>query len=193
MPNPSLRSSIVLATALVCAGCSDRTAAPSGTSASAEASATPAEPAPAEDATAAGASKWPAEQLAAFRASYGDLQETPSGLLVRILQPGDGTTRARRGQQVLAHYTGKFLDGKVFDSSIPRGSPLQFAAGVKQVIPGWDEAILDMTKGEKRIIIVPPNLGYGSRGAGGGLIPPNAVLVFEMEFVDLAVARLPGT
>ena len=88
-----------------------------------------------------------------------------------------------KGKKIKAHYTGKLVNGRVFDSSVQRGQPFEFTVGIGQVIPGWDEALSDMSKGEKRVLIIPPNLGYGARGAGG-VIPPNATLVFEVEMVD---------
>ena len=151
----------------------------------------PAQTAPAP-AAPAGASKWSASDLAAMKEKYGELQESASGLLFKVIQPGDGTTRPNKGQRVSTHYTGTFPDGRVFDSSVSRGQPFQFIAGIKQVIPAWDETILEMTKGEKRLIVVPHFLGYGERGAGG-VIPPRATLVFEMELLGMETPRLPGT
>jgi FKBP-type peptidyl-prolyl cis-trans isomerase len=107
---------------------------------------------------------------------------TPSGLRYVVLQEGEGETPTR-GTTVTAHYTGTLLDGRKFDSSVDRGKPFQFPVGAGRVIKGWDEAFLSMKKGEKRIIILPPNLAYGERGAGG-VIPPNATLVFEVELLD---------
>jgi FKBP-type peptidyl-prolyl cis-trans isomerase len=107
---------------------------------------------------------------------------TPSGLRYVVLKQGKGTTPPR-GTMVTVHYTGTLLDGRKFDSSVDRGKPFRFAVGTGQVIKGWDEAFLDMKKGEKRILIVPPHLAYGERGVGK-FIPPNATLVFEVELLD---------
>ena len=106
---------------------------------------------------------------------------TDSGLKYVILKEGKGGS-PQMGMQVTVHYKGSLLDGTVFDSSYDRGQPAQFKVG--QLIQGWNEALLQMKKGEKRTLIIPPNLGYGERGAGGGVIPPNAYLIFEMELID---------
>ena len=81
------------------------------------------------------------------------------------------------------HYTGTFPDGRVFDSSVSRGEPLEFTVGVGQVIRGWDEGICQLQKGQKAKLICPPDYAYGSRGAGG-VIPPGATLHFEVEVID---------
>ncbi|MDR2391381.1 MAG: FKBP-type peptidyl-prolyl cis-trans isomerase [Planctomycetota bacterium] len=101
-----------------------------------------------------------------------------SGLKYVILKTGSGP-KPKPGQKVEAEYAGRFMDGRLFDTSVGRG-PFAFNVGRGRVIAGWDEALLDMAVGEKRAIIVPPELGYGSQGAGG-VIPPNATLYFEVE------------
>lgn len=122
------------------------------------------------------------EDAAEVERRWPDAVETPSGLRYVVDQPGAGE-KPHRGQRIKAHYTGTLLSGKKFDSSVDRGQPLQFKVGIGQVIRGWDEALLDMAPGEKRTLIIPSNLGYGSTGAGKD-IPPNATLVFEVELVE---------
>ena len=110
-------------------------------------------------------------------------EKTPSGLHYKTTKPGSND-RPKKGQTILAHYEGRLTDGRVFDSSYARKEPLEFSVGVGQVIAGWDEGLLAMSVGEKRTLVIPPNLGYGARGAGG-VIPPNAWLVFDVELVAL--------
>jgi peptidyl-prolyl cis-trans isomerase A (cyclophilin A) len=109
--------------------------------------------------------------------------KTESGLEYEEVVQGEGLAAAS-GKTVRVHYTGKFPDGKVFDSSIPRGDPLQFVLGAGRVIKGWDEGIALMKVGGKARLTIPPHLAYGERGAGG-VIPPNATLVFEVELVEV--------
>ncbi len=103
-----------------------------------------------------------------------------SGLMYKILKKGSGGSPVN-GAAVTVHYTGSLLDGTVFDSSVQRGAPATFKIG--QVIQGWNEALLTMKKGEKRLLVIPPELGYGARGYPGA-IPGNAFLVFEVELIS---------
>ncbi|TAK05811.1 MAG: FKBP-type peptidyl-prolyl cis-trans isomerase [Candidatus Manganitrophaceae bacterium] len=109
--------------------------------------------------------------------------KTASGLEYVDLVEGKGAS-PKKGQTVVVHYTGWLTDGKKFDSSVDRNEPFQFQIGVGQVIPGWDEGVSTMKVGGKRKLTIPPELGYGKRGAGG-VIPPNATLVFEVELLGL--------
>jgi FKBP-type peptidyl-prolyl cis-trans isomerase len=106
---------------------------------------------------------------------------TPSGLQYQDEVLGNGDT-AKAGQQVQVHYTGWLTDGTKFDSSKDRGTPFKFRLGAGEVIRGWDEGVAGMKIGGKRKLVIPAELGYGSRGAGG-LIPPGATLVFEVELL----------
>ncbi|EON12092.1 MULTISPECIES: FKBP-type peptidyl-prolyl cis-trans isomerase [Pandoraea] len=108
---------------------------------------------------------------------------TDSGLQYDDLQVGDGT-EATPGKTVTVHYTGWLTDGKKFDSSKDRNDPFAFVLGGGMVIRGWDEGVAGMKVGGKRKLVIPPELGYGARGAGG-VIPPNATLVFEVELLDV--------
>lgn len=110
------------------------------------------------------------------------MQEMASGLYIQTLEPGDGPL-VRRGQTVVAHYTGWLSDGTKFDSSRDRGEPLRIPIGMGRVIDGWDEGIVGMRVGEVRRLVIPPELAYGEAGAGGGVIPSNATLIFEVEIL----------
>ncbi len=112
-----------------------------------------------------------------------DTIKTPSGLVIEELVAGSGAVAAA-GQKVSVHYTGWLTDGKKFDSSKDRGEPFVFPLGRGQVIRGWDEGVAGMKVGGKRKLTIPPSLGYGARGAGG-VIPPNATLVFEVELLSI--------
>ncbi|MDA8558886.1 peptidylprolyl isomerase [Flavobacteriaceae bacterium] len=110
-----------------------------------------------------------------------DFEVTPSGLRYKILNKGNGDSPTK-GDKVKVHYKGMLIDETVFDSSYKRNQPIEFNVGIGQVIPGWDEGIMLLKKGEKAKFIIPSNLGYGEAGAGG-VIPPNATLVFEVELL----------
>lgn len=110
---------------------------------------------------------------------------TDSGLKYEDLVVGDGAAATGGGQTVSVHYTGWLENGTKFDSSLDRGTPFDFSLGKKMVIAGWDEGVVGMKVGGKRRLTIPPHLGYGERGAGG-VIPPNATLIFEVELLDIA-------
>lgn len=131
------------------------------------------------------------KRVAAERAAKADaldklsegFKETASGLRYQIIQLGSGK-KAESGKMVSVHYKGQLADGTVFDSSYKRNQPLDFQVGVGQVIAGWDEGIGLLKVGDKARFVIPSDLGYGSRGAGG-VIPPDAILVFDVELMDV--------
>jgi peptidylprolyl isomerase len=125
---------------------------------------------------AAAADKALADLVAGF-------ERTDSGLYYRMDTVGSGP-RPSKGQNVKVHYTGMLTDGSIFDSSVQRGTPIAIAIGVGQVIEGWDEGIMLLNEGSKARFVIPSHLGYGSRGAGG-VIPPNATLIFDVELVKV--------
>ncbi len=115
------------------------------------------------------------------------MTETKSGLKYRDTKEGEGDS-PETGQTCVMHYTGWLWEdgkkGQKFDSSVDRGEPFEFQIGRKQVIGGWDEGVATMKPGGKRELLIPPALGYGARGAGG-VIPPNATLLFEVELIKV--------
>ena len=110
-------------------------------------------------------------------------QKTESGLRYQILQKGNGA-KAERGKQISVHYKGQLADGRVFDSSYQRNQPIDFTVGIGQVIQGWDEGLQLLQVGDKARLVIPSHLGYGSQGAGG-VIPPNATLIFDVELMSV--------
>ncbi|WP_299114639.1 peptidylprolyl isomerase [uncultured Winogradskyella sp.] len=110
-------------------------------------------------------------------------EETASGLRYQVIQKGEGK-KAEKGNTVSVHYKGQLADGTVFDSSYKRNAPLDFQVGVGQVIAGWDEGICLLNVGDKARLVIPSDLGYGSAGAGG-VIPPDATLVFDVELMGV--------
>ncbi len=137
--------------------------------------------------------------LAGCGARDGEVEGTPTGsaadadidgLRVQTLEPGEGDA-IEAGQVAVVDYTGWLYDpeapdarGRRFDSSLDRGEPFRFTVGASEVIAGWDQGVAGMRPGERRELVIPPELGYGSRGAGG-VIPPNAVLLFEVELREI--------
>ena len=116
--------------------------------------------------------------------SDGDVIATASGLQYIDLKIGTGR-EAKKGDTVAVHYTGKLKTGVKFDSSLDRGKPFTFSIGAGDVIKGWDEGVPGMKVGGRRKLIVPADLGYGSREAGDGKIPPNSTLVFDIELISV--------
>ncbi len=110
-------------------------------------------------------------------------ESTASGLRYKMIQKGNGA-KAEKGKQVSVHYEGSLLSGDVFDSSYKRNSPIDFQLGIGQVIPGWDEGISLLKVGDKARFVIPSDLAYGSAGAGG-VIPPNATLIFDVELMKV--------
>lgn len=110
-------------------------------------------------------------------------QKTDSGLRYQIIQQGNGQ-KPKKGDRVSVHYKGTLADGTLFDSSYKRGKPIDFSAGIGQVIKGWDEALLLLNEGDKARLVIPSDLAYGSQGAGG-VIPPDATLIFDVELVKV--------
>jgi peptidylprolyl isomerase len=136
---------------------------------------------------AIGAAAAAAATTAQSQTSTGKPVTTASGLQIIDTKAGDGPS-PKTGQTCVMHYTGWLYEngakGAKFDSSVDRGQPFEFKIGMRQVIGGWDEGVSTMKVGGKRTLIIPPELGYGARGAGG-VIPPNATLMFDVELLAL--------
>ncbi len=129
--------------------------------------------------------------LTAFNISgaQNDTIKTESGLMYIVTEKKDGAN-SEKGKAVEVHYTGYLLNGKVFDSSRERNEPIEFVLGTGQVIKGWDEGISLMSVGDKYKLIIPPDLAYGSKGAGN-VIPPDATLIFDVELISVGEPKIP--
>ncbi|EKE09515.1 MAG: peptidyl-prolyl cis-trans isomerase [uncultured bacterium] len=122
--------------------------------------------------------------LDSTKAAPTDVITTPLGLSYKDIKVGEGS-EAKVGQKVTVHYTGRLKQNdQKFDSSVDRGEPFSFHLGQGEVIQGWDEGVTGMKVGGKRLLIIPANLGYGAHGAGG-VIPPNATLIFDIELLEV--------
>lgn len=127
------------------------------------------------------------ESRTAAGADSSTVTTTPSGLVYVITRRSTGR-QPRAGETVVVHYTGLLTNGLKFDSSLDRAEPIKFRLGTGRVIKGWDEGIGKLKVGEQATLIIPPQLGYGAKGAGGGLIPPDATLIFVVELVGIEEA-----
>jgi peptidylprolyl isomerase len=124
------------------------------------------------------------ESRTAAAAGSSTVTTTPSGLIYVITRRSAGR-QPRAGETVVVHYTGLLTNGVRFDSSLDRAEPIRFKLGTGRVIKGWDEGIGKLRVGEQATLIIPPQLGYGAKGAAGGLIPPDATLIFVVELVSI--------
>lgn len=125
-----------------------------------------------------------AADVAAIKQRWPDLVSDADGIYQKTLKPGSGATPTA-GQTVSVSYKGMLVSGQVFDQSDFHGGPVDFQVGVGKIIPGWDKVVMQMQKGEKRMVVIPPELAYGSRGTPGGPIAPDSFLAFEVELVNL--------
>jgi FKBP-type peptidyl-prolyl cis-trans isomerase len=127
--------------------------------------------------------QWAVDDEREINERYSTAHKTSSGLRYIVRAPGNGPATPVIGDEIIAHYEGRLLDGTAFDSSYKRGAPFTFRVGSGAVIRGWDEAFLTMKRGEKRTLIIPHWLAYGEKGRSGS-IPPKATLIFEVELID---------
>jgi peptidylprolyl isomerase len=138
----------------------------------------------AKQAATEAAAKAQAATLALIEKQYAGATKSPDGIYYTVTKAGNGGAKTGTNKQATVHYQGYFLDGTVFDSSYERNEPIEFKTGARQMIPGFDKMVQDMTLTEKRTIVLPPEEAYGAAGAGG-VIPPNAFIVFDVELVGV--------
>jgi len=124
------------------------------------------------------------KETAALARIMQDNTDALARIKITDVKVGTGA-EAVKGKTILVHYTGRLQDGTKFDSSYDRGTPLKLTLGVGEVIRGWDLGVAGMKIGGQRTLVIPPDLAYGERGAGGGVIPPNATLTFQVELVGV--------
>jgi peptidylprolyl isomerase len=129
--------------------------------------------------------------LQPWNAKGKDTIRTASGLKIVFFKTNQDSLMPENGDKVTVHYSGFLLDGKMFDSSVDRGTPLEFQIGRGMVIPGWDEGMMMMHKGDKAKLIIPAKLAFGDKGTGNGIIPPNAILQLDVELVNITPAPRP--
>jgi peptidylprolyl isomerase len=132
----------------------------------------------------------PATPVAAL--STPGMTRTPSGLIYVVTRRNSTGRVPLAGETVVVNYTGLLGSGVKFDSSLDRGEPFKFPLGKGRVIKGWDEGIAKLRVGEQATLVIPPQLGYGAKGAGEGLIPPDATLIFIVELIDVEAAPTPN-
>ncbi|HEV2914852.1 MAG TPA: FKBP-type peptidyl-prolyl cis-trans isomerase [Pyrinomonadaceae bacterium] len=129
------------------------------------------------------------QPTAAALSSTAAATTTASGLTYLVTRRGTGR-QPRAGEIVVVHYTGTLSNGVKFDSSLDRGEPIAFKLGAGRVIKGWDEGVAQLRVGDQAVLVIPPQLGYGSKGAGAGVIPPDSTLIFIIEVMDVKAASL---
>jgi FKBP-type peptidyl-prolyl cis-trans isomerase len=174
---------LAIAAAVLTAGCGGEKPTTEGASSTSTPATNSTATAPESGATPPGATATAGPQ----KVDPASFKELPGGLKYAVLKEGSGETAGH--QEVSVHYTGWLENGTKFDSSLDRGEPFKFVVGHGDVIKGWDEGVKGMKVGEKRQLVVPPDMGYGASGTPGGPIPPNATLTFEVELLGMGAAH----
>ncbi|MBT9587152.1 FKBP-type peptidyl-prolyl cis-trans isomerase [bacterium] len=178
-----MRRILLIVTLLQLSGCSSPPPNSEATSTTTQVSVASSSPAPVDTVNSPTASATPEASATPAPKPLGPAVKTKSGLKYEVFKKGEGEV-AQNNQKVFVHYTGVLENGTKFDSSLDRGEPFDFILGTGAVIKGWDEGVAGMKVGEKRKLTIPPDLAYGEAGAGG-LIPPGATLIFDVELVKV--------